>query len=118
MILFARIFPGVIMFFISLATPKIGLQIPDRVEKVVVTSSCVTFGPSLPGQSLTEDSSNFHPFLTAYERSRYQMEHVVTAYVNQGLSVIVVNPTRVFGPGLLTEGNSVTKMIQLYLRGK
>jgi len=88
------------------------------VEKVVVTSSCVTFGPSLPGQSLTEDSSNFHPFLTAYERSRYQMEHVVTAYVNQGLSVIVVNPTRVFGPGLLTEGNSVTKMIQLYLRGK
>ena len=46
------------------------------------------------------------------------MEHVVAAYVNQGLSVIVVNPTRVFGPGLLTEGNSVTKMIQLYLRGK
>jgi nucleoside-diphosphate-sugar epimerase len=31
--------------------------------------------------------------------------------------VVVVNPTRVFGPGLLTEGNSVTLMIKQYLEG-
>jgi len=35
-----------------------------------------------------------------------------------GLNACVVCPTRVFGPGILTESNSVTKIMADYLRGK
>jgi nucleoside-diphosphate-sugar epimerase len=37
-------------------------------------------------------------------------------YVHRGLPVVIVNPTRVYVPGKLTEANSVTRMIQMYLR--
>ena len=39
-------------------------------------------------------------------------------YARQGSPVTIVNPARVFGPELLTEGNSVTRMIQWYLAGR
>ena len=32
--------------------------------------------------------------------------------------MVIVNPTRVYGPGLLSVSNGVTRMIDLYIRGK
>ncbi len=32
--------------------------------------------------------------------------------------MVIVNPTRVFGPGFLSESNGVTKMIKQYVEGK
>ena len=34
------------------------------------------------------------------------------------MQIITVNPSRVYGPGLLSDSNGVTKMIRLYLQGK
>ena len=34
-----------------------------------------------------------------------------------GFPVVIVNPTRVYGPGNLTEGNSATRLIDQYDRG-
>lgn len=88
-----------------------------HVKKVVVTSSCVTFGPS-NGTPIKEADERTAGFFTEYERNKFYAEELVTDYVGEGLPVVIVNPTRVFGPGLLTEGNSVTTMTQLYLEGK
>ena len=32
--------------------------------------------------------------------------------------MLIVNPTRVYGPGLLSESNGVTRMIKQYLEGR
>ena len=38
--------------------------------------------------------------------------------VERGLAAITVYPTRVFGPGRMTDGNAATKAIDLYMRGR
>lgn len=88
-----------------------------KVKKVVVTSTYLTFSPS--GEEPTKESDpRTVDFFGDYDRSKFYAEKLVNDYIQSGLSVVIVNPTRVFGPGLLSEGNSVTKMIQLYLQGK
>ncbi|NND31468.1 MAG: NAD-dependent epimerase/dehydratase family protein, partial [Saprospiraceae bacterium] len=37
---------------------------------------------------------------------------------DRGMQVIVVNPTRIYGPGLRGQSNSVTHMIELFMKGK
>jgi farnesol dehydrogenase len=39
-------------------------------------------------------------------------------YVKDGLPLVIVNPTRVFGPGHLNESNSASRLIDMYDRGK
>jgi farnesol dehydrogenase len=87
------------------------------IQRVVVTSSIMTLGPSNDG-TITEATVQTAPPLTQYERSKQAAEKLVLPFVKQGLEVMIVNPTRVFGPGLLNEGNSVTRMIKWYLEGK
>lgn len=87
------------------------------VDKVVFTSTSVTLGPS--NSVLTNESTIRQvDCFTEYEQSKFLAEKEALEYVQKGLNLVVVNPTRVFGPGLLNEGNSVTKMIQLYQAGK
>ncbi len=86
-------------------------------RKVVYTSTELTFEPS-NGVPTDETVQRSTPFFTAYEESKHAAEKLVRSYVEQGLDISIVHPTRVFGPGLLSEANSVTIMIQLYLEGK
>ena len=88
-----------------------------KVKKVVHTSSNVALGPS-NGVQIEESSPRNFDFYTPYERSKYLSEQLVHNYVERGLNVVIVNPTRVFGPGPLNESNSVTKMIEWYVEGK
>lgn len=88
-----------------------------KVKKVVVPSTCMTLSTS-QGKPKKESDQRMEDFYCDYERTKFYAELLVKKYVRSGLHVVVVNPTRVFGPGLLTEANSVTKMIQLYLQGK
>jgi farnesol dehydrogenase len=88
-----------------------------KVKKVVVTSSSMTFSSS-DGKPRKESEQRAEDFYCDYERTKFQAEQLISDYVKSGLPVVIVNPTRVFGPGLLTEGNATTKMIQLYLQGK
>ena len=89
----------------------------QRIRRVVFTSSELTIGPSngIPANESTDRTSGA---FTEYENSKLLAEEEAKRYVRNGLDVVIVNPTRVFGPGLLSEGNSVTRMIQLYMEGK
>lgn len=88
-----------------------------KVQRTVFTSTSVTCGPS-SGRPVTESDVRRVDFYTEYERTKSLAEREARRYARAGLDVVMVNPTRVFGPGALTEGNSLTKMIQLYLEGK
>jgi nucleoside-diphosphate-sugar epimerase len=89
------------------------------VERVVWTSTIVTFGPTPPGVVGDESMPRHDPkFYTKYEESKAVAEQEALKLVSEGYPVVIVNPTRVYGPGKLTEGNSVSLMIDQYDRGQ
>ncbi len=89
-----------------------------KVERVVVTSTAGVFGPSESMEEVDEAKNRTIPFFNEYEISKADAHKKVMEYVDKGVDALIVCPTRIFGPGLISESNSVTKMIDLYLRGK
>jgi len=87
------------------------------VRRCVVTSSAAVFGPS-NGTLLTESGSMPRRFFTPYERSKAVMEQEVGRRTAAGQDVVLVNPTRLYGPGPLNDANSVTRLIKMYVEGK
>jgi nucleoside-diphosphate-sugar epimerase len=87
------------------------------VAKAVYTSTCGVWGPTL-NFPLSEDEPRIVGFPIAYERTKYLAEVEVQQFVNRGLDVVTVNPSRVFGEGPVTDSNTVSKMVSGYLRGK
>lgn len=88
------------------------------VERVVWTSTSLTLGPTPPGQVFDEQSPRITSrFFTLYEETKTLAEQEALARAEKGFPVVIVNPGRVFGPGHLTEGNSVTLLIDQYDRG-
>jgi len=81
----------------------------NSVQKIVCTSTSLVFGPS-NGKEVDESGMNNEPY-TDYERSKITEEEIIHQFVNEGMNISTVYPTRVFGPGLLNESNSVTQMI-------
>ncbi|NNG17194.1 MAG: NAD-dependent epimerase/dehydratase family protein [Gemmatimonadales bacterium] len=55
---------------------------------------------------------------TEYEYTKLMAERHVLAYRARGGDAVVVHPTRVYGPGPLTDANGTAKMIALYLAGR
>ncbi len=87
------------------------------VKRVVFTSTNLTMSPSA-GSLVTEDTPRIKELFTPYEESKVLAEAAAREFVKSGQEIVIVNPSRVFGPGLLSEGNSTTIMIQMYLQGK
>jgi len=87
------------------------------ISRVVVTSTAGILGPSESGP-VNEESPPPPSFFSPYESSKFKMEQILKNRDEQKPEVIVVNPTRVYGPGYLSESNGVTKMIKHYTEGK
>lgn len=70
----------------------------EGVERVVHTSSMVTFGPT-DGTVADEEQARSHPhFHSHYEHTKWLAEFEVRGFVEKGLSAVIVNPTVVLGP--------------------
>jgi len=81
-------------------------------ERVVATSTAATLGPS--GASVhTEADVHDGPWFTPYEETKRRAEEVA---LSSGIAVLV-HPSRVYGPGPLTQSNALTRLIRLYRRG-
>ena len=87
------------------------------VQKMVFTSSAAVFGPSL-NIPLTENDPRIESFESDYDFSKHMAENLVREFVNRGLNAVIVNPSRVYGPGPATYSNAVTRMIQYMLTKK
>lgn len=88
-----------------------------HVEKVVFTSTAGTFSPSLE-KPVDENTLRLIDFFNDYETSKFIAEDRCQKYVRKGLNVVIVNPPRLYGPGLLSKSNAVTLMIKRYLEGR
>lgn len=56
--------------------------------------------------------------LTPYEATKQAGERLVESYAASGGHAVIVHPTRVYGPGPLTDANAVTRVVALYLAGR
>jgi nucleoside-diphosphate-sugar epimerase len=85
-------------------------------DRVVITSTAGILGPSDtdPVDEATPPPSSF---FTPYEASKFQLEQQLLGRREGNPEVVMVNPTRVYGPGYLSESNGVTRMIKQYLEG-
>jgi nucleoside-diphosphate-sugar epimerase len=89
----------------------------NGVKKVVYTSSCAVFGPSLK-TAITESDPRITAFNNDYDLSKILAETSVREFCKKGIESVIVNPSRVYGPGLSTHANMITKMLTQCLRGK
>ena len=87
------------------------------LRRVVYTSTAGALGPS-GQQMVTETSPRQAQPTTEYERSKVESEKQIPEFLDKGLEIVTVNPTRVFGPGQLNQSNSVTILIRDYIAGK
>ncbi len=87
------------------------------VKRVVFTSSGGTLAES-NHEPADEETPRSDFFYNPYERTKYQAEQVVKNFASNDLETVIVNPTRVFGPGLLTVSNAATRLISYYIQGK
>lgn len=88
----------------------------NGVKKLVYSSSCAVLGRS-NGSPLSEDHVRDIRFFTEYESSKHIAECCVRNYSRQGLDTVIVSPSKVYGPGLWTESNAVSHLMQLYVEG-
>ncbi|MGD1841856.1 MAG: SDR family oxidoreductase [Thermonemataceae bacterium] len=89
----------------------------QEVKKIVVTSTAGVLGPAVNGV-VHEESPLAIPLSTDYEKTKLPSEKEIQKYVAAGLNAVIVNPTRVYGPGQLSESNATTKLIHQYTTGK
>lgn len=87
------------------------------IKDVVFTSTAGVAGDSKDGKPVSE-YTNLNPKLeTLYENSKVEAEKLLQIYVARGVRGIIVNPSRVYGPGLLTESNGITRLLKMYVNG-
>ena len=86
--------------------------------KVVFTSSAATMSPSPGTDPVDESRYREVPYFNLYESTKAEAEKVAREYSKEGFPVVIVNPSRVYGPGPINPSNSVTKMILQFSAGK
>jgi NAD+-dependent farnesol dehydrogenase len=90
----------------------------NNVEKVIFTSSAATLRSSAANMVIDEESEKPGEYLTEYARTKAIAEKMCLNYWQSGLNVVIVSPSRVYGPGILSESNGVTRIFKLYEKGK
>ena len=87
------------------------------VKRFVLTSSAAVIGPSPGTDPIDESFPRTVPFFNEYEETKAAAEELARSYSRDGMECVIVNPSRVYGPGPVNESNAVTKMIRQYSRG-
>lgn len=88
-----------------------------EIERLVFTSSAATISPSKGITPSDETTWRDIPFFNLYESTKKHAEDLAKEFTERGLPVVIVNPSRVYGPGPLNPSNSITKMIMGYYKG-
>ena len=89
-----------------------------RIKKVVIVSTAGVFGPSEPDEPIDENTHRKVDYFSLYEKYKDRVDRYIIATYRDKINFCIVCPTRVYGPGELSESNSVTKMIKMYHSGK
>jgi farnesol dehydrogenase len=86
--------------------------------RLVYTSSFIAVGPAGPEPA---DERTVHPgdrYRNDYERTKAEADRIARAAAAAGQDVVILYPGVVYGPGDLTDGNLVVKMVDDHLHGR
>jgi farnesol dehydrogenase len=86
--------------------------------RLLYTSSFIALGPSGEGAL---DASRPHPgppFRNAYERTKALADAAAREAAERGEHVVILYPGVVYGPGEMTEGNLIARMVADHLNGR
>lgn len=81
------------------------------IERIIYTSSYFALGPT---DGYVADENQVHPekfFCTEYERSKVATDKIALQAASEGVPIVPVYPGVIYGPGKVTGGNVVAKMI-------
>lgn len=85
----------------------------SKVEKVIYTSTLSVFGPSHKDIPISETQPRLVSFSNDYELTKFMSEEKVLEYSNNGLPAIILNVSKVYGPGLKTFSSGVNTLISM-----
>jgi farnesol dehydrogenase len=86
--------------------------------RLVYTSSFMALGPS--GDGLL-DAGRPHPgppFRNEYERTKAEADALARRAAGEGADVVILYPGVIYGPGEMTEGNIVARLVADHLSGR
>ncbi len=84
-----------------------------NIKKVIYTSTLSVFGPSYKDVPITEEQPRLSSYVNDYELTKTMSEEIVLNYTKKGLSCVILNLTRVYGPGLNTFSNGVNRLVTM-----
>ncbi|WP_027137156.1 NAD-dependent epimerase/dehydratase family protein [Gaetbulibacter saemankumensis] len=85
----------------------------EGIKKVIYTSTLSVFGPSFKQKPITETQPRLVSYANDYELTKAMAEEKVRAYTRNGLPCVILNLTRVYGPGLKSFSNGVNKLVDM-----
>ena len=86
-----------------------------NITDFLFSSTAGVVGHSENGHPVCEQTNACPKLETLYEKSKLEAEGLLINYVRKGIRGVIVNPSRVYGPGLLTESNGFTRMMKMYI---
>lgn len=86
-----------------------------KIDKLVFTSSAGVIGPT-GNEVADENSSRKTGFLNEYEETKALAEQLAITYSKKGLPVVIVNPSRVYGPGKTSRSNPFLSVVRMLLK--
>lgn len=90
----------------------------QKVSRVVFTSTGGTLAPGTIHHPADENTPRKRGFYNYYESTKYRSEQDIRDFAKEGGDALTVNPTRVYGPGVLSVSNAATMLIKRYINGK
>lgn len=88
------------------------------IQKFIFTSSVSVFGPSQPNSVIVENHPRMSSYANDYELTKTMAENLVLDYNKKGLPGIILNVSRVYGPGRTGFSNGVNRFISMLLKQK
>lgn len=86
--------------------------------RLVYTSSFIAVGPAGPEPATEERVHPGDRYRNDYERTKAQADGLARDAAQAGQDVVMLYPGVVYGPGAMTDGNLVVKMIVDHVRGR
>ncbi len=83
----------------------VNLSLKHKVKKLCYVSSIAAIGPSLKQKEITEETEWLETKASVYGITKYEAELEVWRASQEGLSVVIVNPGVVIGPGFWKSGS-------------
>jgi NAD+-dependent farnesol dehydrogenase len=86
--------------------------------RLVYTSSFMAVGPAGPAPAGESQVHPGRPYRNAYERTKAEADALARAAAAAGRDVVLLYPGVVYGPGDMTDGNLVARLLTDHLNGR